>query len=67
MIGRERRVLLRHYLDQGLSKAVVVRRIACSDRGSAMTTALPACCPTPVAPFPLRGSARTLHVRWSKP
>ena len=60
MIGRERGVLVRHYLEQGLSKAAVARRIACSDRGSAMTTALPARCPTPVAPLPLRGSARTL-------
>ncbi len=36
------------------------RRIACSDRGSVMTTALSARCPTPVAPLPPWASGRTL-------
>ena len=36
------------------------RRIACSDRGSVMTTALPDRCLTPVAPLPPRDSAQTL-------
>ena len=32
MIGREKRVLLRHYLDQGLSKAAIARRAKVSER-----------------------------------
>ena len=32
MIGRETRVLLRHYLEQGLSKAAVARRVGVSRR-----------------------------------
>ncbi len=32
MIGRETRVLLRHYLEQGLSKAAVARRCGVSER-----------------------------------
>ena len=32
MIGRETRVLLRHYLEQGLSKAAVARRVGVSER-----------------------------------
>jgi len=32
MIGRETRVLLRHYLEQGLSKAAVARRIGVGER-----------------------------------
>ena len=66
MIGRETRVLLRHYLEQGLSKAAVARRIACSHRGSVMTTALLARCPAPVAPLPPRGSGPTLPLSMPK-
>ena len=32
MIGRETRVLLRHYLEQGMSKAAVARRLGISER-----------------------------------
>ena len=32
MIGREKRVLLRHYLEQGLSKAAIARRAKVSER-----------------------------------
>ena len=32
MIGREKRVLLRHYLEQGLSKAAIARRAGVSER-----------------------------------
>ncbi|MDE2772118.1 MAG: helix-turn-helix domain-containing protein [Gemmatimonadota bacterium] len=32
MIGRETRVLLRHYLEQGLSKAAVARHCEVSER-----------------------------------
>ena len=32
MIGRETRVLLRHYLEQGLSKAAVARRVGVGER-----------------------------------
>ena len=32
MIGRETRVLLRHYLEQGMSKAAVARQLGISER-----------------------------------
>ena len=32
MIGRETRVLLRHYLEQGMSKAAVARKLGISER-----------------------------------
>ena len=32
MIGKEMRVLLRHYLEQGMSKAGVARRLGISER-----------------------------------
>ena len=42
------------------------RGTACSNRGSAMTAALPARCPTPVAPLPPR-AAQTLTLSTPKP
>ena len=32
MIGREKRVLLRHYLEQGMNKAVIARDLGVSRR-----------------------------------
>ena len=37
MIGREKRVLLRHYLEQGLSRSEIARKLRCGFHGKSIT------------------------------